>query len=194
MQTDHTVVNQKEELNEEVFNESFEDGQDEQLELFIDIILEANWEKITSQDLLSSQTELAKQLKSKTAKFIQKPKKDFQLHGLILEKMKVYDGLDDSNLQEFLSKKNRRQILTKTGLLNEEGFIVNLASSHFFKNRELKKNNLSLTNTKNIENKAGKLSDKQKVSPYYNKSWENRDVLFKQIYGNKSKTGQVGVF
>ena len=189
MQTEQTPQNEHDEFNQDAFNESFDEEPDEQLELFIDMVLDTNLEKITPQDLLPSQIELPKQQSVKTAKGPQRPKKEFQLHGLILEKMKIYDGLLDENLQDFLSKKNRRRILTKTGLLNADGFIVNLPNSQFLKNRELQLKNQGATNAK-IENETGKLKDAHKVSPYYNKNWESRDKLYRKIFGNKNKIVQ----
>lgn len=120
-----------------------------------------------------------------------KERKEFQLSGLILEKMREYDALRDDHLKEFLSTGNRRQILVRTGLLTKDGYIVNNATVQFKQNREAQKMKHGATNSKS-DTEQIKFKEEKYVSPYYNRSWENKDKLYKKLYGNKKQTTKAG--
>jgi hypothetical protein len=90
-------------------------------------------------------------------------KNGFSLNGLILEKMKVYDGLRDNFLQPFFSNNNRKQILIKNGLVTDDGYIVKKPDEY------LKKKNLyfksNYTPEEVTKQKANTVDDK-KFNPY----------------------------
>lgn len=168
----------------------FDCERDDDLEFFIDAILESNFGQIKKGDLINSVNELkAKQAKLQNAGSKDR-RPDFQLNGLLLEKMKEYDALRDEHLMDFLSAKNRRKILIQTGLLTKDGFIVNNASAAFKKNRELQRKKHGTTNSK-FDDERVKLDQLKHISPYYNKSWENKDKLYNRLYGKKKAVESV---
>ena len=188
----HNEITQPECLNGKNTRKDQKGGEDyewdEELEQFIDFVIDSNFNQIKPEEVIKSLQEVIKTNDGRkgTNPVSQKPKKEFQLSGLILERMKVYDGLQDIHLKEFLAKRNRRQILIKTGLLNEEGYIIQNRSPQFIKNREQQRKANNKTNCK-VTDADFKLADKSKVSPYYNNSWENKDKLYQKLYVGKPK-------
>ena len=187
-ESDRTKLPSKNDPSMNPLHEEFDNDLDEDLECFIDLIIQNNFDNIRPEELLKSVQEIKEQKVIKTIHTTtSKPKKEFQLSGLILEKMKVYDGLKDVHLQDFLLKRNRRQILIKTGLMNEQGFITNTASTQFKINREQQRKVNKVTNCKAQET-AMRLPEHSHVSPYYNNSCDYKDKLYKKLYTSKPNT------
>lgn len=108
------------------------------------------------------------------------PKSPFQMQGLILEKMREYNGLTDENLIDFLTKPARLETFVRNGLITEEGFIVARPNDYLVKKDTYDK-------VANLDEKpikvTGKLTDKLLKSPYYNTSYQDyKGMLFKATH------------
>lgn len=173
-------------------NNSFKEktGTDKELFNFIDVVYEVYLEEMEAQSIevtpekQTSNKSLKKeqldfpinnlrdkkQFINKIPKCFQKskpfqPKSIFQMEGLILEKMKTYNGLSDFHLTSFLNQNNRREILIKNGLLTEEGFIISRPDDFLTKKQFYDK--IKDFNEKPI-NFSGELPKIKVKSPYHN--------------------------
>lgn len=140
-----------------------------------------NTEKCPNLKKRKTQHIKAFQVKKKK-KAVQLP--PFDMKGLILTKMTEYNALQDTFLQDFLSKKNRKEILIKNGLLTENGFII-CRPNDFIEKREMYNKGLNLE-TPPIP-VLGKILAKTKKSPYENS--EHR--LFKEKIYQSARLNEI---
>jgi hypothetical protein len=94
----------------------------------------------------------------------------FEMHGLILEKMKEYNCFNDIHLNSFLSINDRKNILIKNGLLTKEGYIVYRPNDYLKKMEMCKK---MMKPNENLLKTTGKLILMHQKSPYYSNLYQN---------------------
>jgi hypothetical protein len=164
---------------------------DQELLDFIEVILHDNLEQIEAQISTGSPTgsatsmkELPEAIRSEMKERIRKTRHDFQLSGLILEKMQTYNALTDKHLQAFLSQKNRKLVLQQNGLMDDEGFIVTKPLEYL---RE-KQGDASQSGTQEKSSFVSmiKVPEKGTKSPYVDTAWALRDKLTKTVFARKA--------
>lgn len=180
MASDNPVQNSNE--TDIFFKEMTDENIDQELLDFVEIVIS---DAIEEFDFLQkaelNQTDNSRHKGPKSAQNdsrLNAARQKFRLEGLVLEKMKVYNALNDVHLQQFLSKKNRKEILMKNGLLDEDGFIVTKPNDYL---REKEIANKSSMN-KSVHVSTIQIKQKSTKSPYEDVSWAFGDKILKSIY------------
>lgn len=155
---------------------------------FVEMILNDNLEaleeecsKSQSSNQKPEEQGWSKELKSALNDRAQKTRRHFELSGLITQKMKVYNALTDVHLNAFLAKRNRKEILMRNGLLDEDGFIV-VRPTEYLRLKSGGSQIQSKTGEKSQYVSTIQVKEKQVKSPYEATSWALKDTLVRLMF------------
>lgn len=158
---------------------------------FVEMILNDNMEALEaeclkSQSAVQGQEEKSwsKDLKSALKDRALKARRHFELTGLITQKMNVYNPLTDVHLNAFLAKRNRKEILKRNGLLDEDGFIV-VRPSDYLRLRSGGSHTQSKTGEKSQYVSTIQVKEKPVKSPYEATSWALKDTAVRLMFQRK---------